>query len=37
LERLLRVLDEIADLLDAADLGKTTEPAEFADFFRPGQ
>ena len=37
LERLLRVLDEIADLLDAADLGKTTEPAEFAVFFRPGQ
>ncbi|MGH3784941.1 MAG: hypothetical protein ACRDRO_31100 [Pseudonocardiaceae bacterium] len=36
LERLLRVLDEIADLLDAADLEKTTEPAEFADFFRPG-
>ncbi|MBA2471461.1 MAG: hypothetical protein DLM61_20030 [Pseudonocardiales bacterium] len=37
LERLLRVLDEIADLLDAADLGKTAEPTELADFFRPGQ
>jgi hypothetical protein len=37
LERLLRVLDEIADLLDAADLDNTTEPAELADFFRPGQ
>jgi hypothetical protein len=37
LERLLRVLDEIADLLDAADLDKTTEPAGSADFFRPGQ
>lgn len=34
LERLLRVLDEIADLLDAADLDRTPEPAEF---FRPGQ
>lgn len=37
LERLLRVLDEMADLLDAADLGMTTEPAEYADLFRPGQ
>jgi hypothetical protein len=37
LERLLRVLDEIADLLDAAHLDNATEPAEFADFFRPGQ
>jgi len=37
LERLLRVLDEIADLLDAADLDKNTEPTELADFFRPGQ
>lgn len=37
LERLLRVLDEIADLLDAAHLGNATEPAELADFFRPGQ
>ena len=34
LERLLRVLDEIADLFDAADLDRTPEPAEF---FRPGQ
>jgi hypothetical protein len=34
LERLLRALDEIADLLDAADLDRTPEPAEF---FRPGQ
>jgi hypothetical protein len=34
LERLLRALDEIADLLDAADLD---ESAELADFFRPGQ
>jgi hypothetical protein len=42
LERLLRALDEFADLLDAAgldqrdaaDLNKT---AELADFFRPGQ
>jgi hypothetical protein len=34
LERLLRILDEIADLLDAADLDMTPEPAEF---FRPGQ
>jgi hypothetical protein len=33
LERLLRSLDEIADLLDTANLGK---PNEFADFFRPG-
>ncbi|MGH3789624.1 MAG: hypothetical protein ACRDQ9_02275, partial [Pseudonocardiaceae bacterium] len=33
LERLLRALDEIADLLDAADLDTT---AELADFFRPG-
>lgn len=37
LERLLRVLDEIADLLDAAHLDNATEPAELADFFRPGQ
>ncbi len=37
LERLLRVLDEMADLLDAADLDKTTEPTELADFFHPGQ
>ncbi len=37
LERLLRVLDEIADLLDAAHLDKAAEPAEFADFFHPGQ
>jgi hypothetical protein len=37
LERLLRTLDEIADLLDAADLEKTDESAEVADFFRPGQ
>ena len=37
LERLLRVLDEIADLLDAAHLDNAAEPAEFADFFRPGQ
>jgi hypothetical protein len=36
-ERLLRVLDEIADLLDAAHLDNATEPAEFADFFHPGQ
>jgi hypothetical protein len=37
LERLLRVLDEIADLLDAAHLDNAAEPAEFADFFHPGQ
>jgi hypothetical protein len=34
LERLLRALDEIADLLDTANLEETPE---FADFFRPGQ
>lgn len=31
LERLLRCLDELADLLDVADLDKTKEPAYFAD------
>jgi hypothetical protein len=31
LERLLRSLDELADLLDVADLDKTKEPAYFAD------
>jgi hypothetical protein len=34
LERLLRALDEIANLLDTANLD---ESAELADFFRPGQ
>ncbi|MGH3809521.1 MAG: hypothetical protein ACRDRU_23415 [Pseudonocardiaceae bacterium] len=34
LERLLRALDETADLLDAAELDTT---AELADFFRPSQ
>lgn len=34
LERLLRALDEIADLLDTANLDKAKEPA---DFLRPGQ
>ncbi len=37
LERVLRVLDEIADLLDAADLDNAAEPAELADFYRPSQ
>jgi len=31
LERLLRSLDELADLLDVADLDKTNKPACFAD------
>ncbi len=31
LERLLRALDEIAELLDAADLEGTIEPADFVD------
>jgi hypothetical protein len=37
LERLLRVLDDLADHIHAADLDKSTEPTELADFFHPGQ
>ncbi|MGH3788222.1 MAG: hypothetical protein ACRDRG_17125 [Pseudonocardiaceae bacterium] len=35
LERLLRALDEIAELLDTADLGKADEPTDFVDSSPP--
>lgn len=37
LERLLRALDEIAELLDNADLGKTDEPTDFVDSSPPAR